>query len=285
MDYNTELDIKQAKGFSSAELEKYHDFSAIVLLKKPIENEQKINTLFKKHMPDYYNLFDSLPTDDNTSRFFNHDFCYLTVDYNAFNFPIPDYYFNGNKDKQNILRNYKTAISIDCSVVNNRHVAETSIFFNHFLKSLFELNEVVGIVVNNALKTKDDFIIPDNLSFEEQYLRAAKNIINISGFIAVDDGSKYISSYGLLAFGFHEMEICVEDYPIIAVDTLYDCLHTLVHLLLSKKIKLIPGKVIPFIEGLSIIAKPSTNNFGSDCWNITFPEIKALRSKRSHKRR
>ena len=285
MDYNTELDIKQAKGFSSAELEKYHDFSAIVLLKKPIENEQKLNALFKKHMPDYYNLFNSLPTDDNTSRFFNHDFCYLTVDYNAFNFPIPDYYFNGNKDKQNILRNYKTAISIDCSVANNRHVAETSIFFNHFLKSLFELNEVVGIVVNNALKTKDDFIIPDNLSSEEQYLRAAKNIINISGFIAVDDGSKYISSYGLLAFGFHEMEICVEDYPIIAVDTLYDCLHTLVHLLLSKQIKLIPGKVTPFVKGLTVRATPSKNNVGEDCWRISIPMFKQVCKKRLYRRR
>ena len=285
MDYNTELDIKQAKGFSSAELEKYHDFSAIVLLKKPIENEQKLNALFKKHLPDYYNLFNSLPTDDNTSRFFNHDFCYLTVDYNAFNFPIPDYYFNGNKDKQNILRNYKTAISIDCSVANNRHVAETSIFFNHFLKSLFELNEVVGIVVNNALKTKDDFIIPDNLSSEEQYLRAAKNIINISGFIAVDDGSKYISSYGLLAFGFHEMEICVEDYPIIAVDTLYDCLHTLVHLLLSKQIKLIPGKVTPFVKGLTVRATPSKNNVGEDCWRISIPMFKQVCKKRLYRRR
>ena len=285
MDYNTELDIKQAKGFSPAELEKYHDFSAIVLLKKPIENEQKLNALFKKHMPDYYNLFNSLPTDDNTSRFFNHDFCYLTVDYNAFNFPIPDYYFNGNKDKQNILRNYKTAISIDCSVANNRHVAETSLFFNHFLKSLFELNEVVGIVVNNALKTKDDFIIPDNLSSEEQYLRAAKNIINISGFIAVDDGSKYISSYGLLAFGFHEMEICVEDYPIIAVDTLYDCLHTLVHLLLSKQIKLIPGKVTPFVKGLTVRATPSKNNVGEDCWRISIPIFKQVCKKRLYRRR
>ena len=285
MDYNTELDIKQAKGFSSAELEKYHDFSAIVLLKKPIENEQKLNALFKKHLPDYYNLFNSLPTDDNTSRFFNHDFCYLTVDYNAFNFPIPDYYFNGNKDKQNILRNYKTAISIDCSVANNRHVAETSIFFNHFLKSLFELNEVVGIVVNNALKTKDDFIIPDNLSSEEQYLRAAKNIINISGFIAVDDGSKYISSYGLLAFGFHEMEICVEDYPIIAVDTLYDCLHTLVHLLISKQIKLIPGKVTPFVKGLTVRATPSKNNVGEDCWRISIPMFKQVCKKRLYRRR
>ena len=285
MDYNTELDIKQAKGFSSAELEKYHDFSAIVLLKKPIENEQKLNALFKKHMPDYYNLFNSLPTDDNTSRFFNHDFCYLTVDYNAFNFPIPDYYFNGNKDKQKILRNYKTAISIDCSVANNRHVAETSIFFNHFLKSLFELNEVVGIVVNNALKTKDDFIIPDNLSSEEQYLRAAKNIINISGFIAVDDGSKYIRSYGLLAFGFHEMEICVEDYPIIAVDTLYDCLHTLVHLLLSKQIKLIPGKVTPFVKGLTVRATPSKNNVGEDCWRISIPMFKQVCKKRLYRRR
>ena len=285
MDYNTELDIKQAKGFSSAELEKYHDFSAIVLLKKPIENEQKLNALFKKHMPDYYNLFNSLPTDDNTSRFFNHDFCYLTVDYNAFNFPIPDYYFNGNKDKQNILRNYKTAISIDCSVANNRHVAETSIFFNHFLKSLFELNEVVGIVVNNALKTKYDFIIPDNLSSEEQHLRAAKNIINISGFIAVDDGSKYISSYGLLAFGFHEMEICVEDYPIIAVDTLYDCLHTLVHLLLSKQIKLIPGKVTPFVKGLTVRATPSKNNVGEDCWRISIPIFKQVCKKRLYRRR
>ena len=193
--------------------------------------------------------------------------------------------FEGNNEKQNIVRKYQSSIDIERRAAKNRSVAETSIFFNRFIEALFELDEVLGVYINLDSKTKGDFIIPDGISFKDQYLTAADNIINVSGFTD-DDGVRYIGTIGLNSFGFHDVEIYEDEYPQDFKDSLFDCLYILIHLLLSKKIKLIPGKsVIPFIEGLSIIAKPSINNFGSDCWNITFPEIKALRSKRSHKRR
>ena len=284
IDYNIELQKQQAKGFSEDELLDYHTFRAIVFLKKPIKDIKKFNLLFKKQLPDYYTKFSHLPEEAILDRYFNHNLCYLSIFNEDTEFEFDSEDFEGNNEKQNIVRKYQSSIDIECCAAKNRSVAETSIFFNRFIEALFELDEVLGVYINLDLKTKGDFIIPDGISFKDQYLTAADNIINVSGFTD-DDGVRYIGTIGLNSFGFHDVEIYEDEYPQDFKDSLFDCLYILIHLLLSKKIKLIPGKVIPFIEGLSIIAKPSINNFGSDCWNITFPEIKALRSKRSHKRR
>ncbi len=284
IDYNIELQKQQAKGFSEDELLDYHTFRTIVFLKKPIKDIKKFNLLFKKQLPDYYKKFNHLPEEAILDRYFNHNLCYLSIHNEDSEFELDSEDFEGNNEKQNIVRKCQASIYIDCFAAKNSSVAETSIFFNRFIEALFELDEVLGVYINLDLKTKGDFIIPDSLSFKDQYLTAADNVINVSGFTD-DDGVRYIGTIGLNSFGFHDVEIYEDEYPQDFKDSLFDCLYILIHLLLSKKIKLIPGKVIPFIEGLSIIAKPSTNNFGSDCWNITFPEIKALRSKRSHKRR
>ena len=274
---------EQVQGFSDQEMEHYHHFSAIVFLKKPIEDFEKFNKLFKQQLPDYYQNFAILLGTDDCKTFFNQDLCYLTINYDHFTFPIGPDYFEGEYEKYQIMCKQQTAILIECSVANDNSLAETAIFFNKYLESLFKLDEVLGVFINNDLKTKVDFHIPAHLSLQDQYFTAADNILGIVCYIDEHDNRHYICSSGFTSFGFHEVEICLEDYPGYDEETVCALLNTTMFLQLSNKLELKLGKVIPFVEDYTIKATPRETFMGFDAWYITIQKSEKSAKKRPAK--
>ena len=274
---------EQVQGFSDQEMEHYHHFSAIVFLKKPIEDFEKFNKLFKQQLPDYYQNFAILLGTDDCKTFFNQDLCYLTINYDHFTFPIGPDYFEGEYEKYQIMCKQQTAILIECSVANDNSLAETAIFFNKYLESLFKLDEVLGVFINNDLKTKVDFHIPAHLSLQDQYFTAADNILGIVCYIDEYDNRHYICSSGFTSFGFHEVEICLEDYPGYDEETVCALLNTTMFLQLSNKLELKLGKVIPFVEDYTIKATPRATFMGFDAWYITIQKSEKSAKKRPAK--
>ena len=274
---------EQVQGFSDQEMEHYHHFSAIVFLKKPIEDFEKFNKLFKQQLPDYYQNFAILLGTDDCKTFFNQDLCYLTINYDHFTFPIGPDYFEGEYEKYQIMCKQQTAILIECSVANDNSLAETAIFFNKYLESLFKLDEVLGVFINNDLKTKVDFHIPAHLSLQDQYFTAADNILGIVCYIDEHDNRHYICSSGFTSFGFHEVEICLEDYPGYDEETVCALLNTTMFLQLSNKLELKLGKVIPFVEDYTIKATPRATFMGFDAWYITIQKSEKSAKKRPAK--
>ena len=274
---------EQVQGFSDQEMEQYHHFSAIVFLKKPIEDFEKFNKLFKQQLPDYYQNFAILLGTDDCKTFFNQDLCYLTINYDHFTFPIGPDYFEGEYEKYQIMCKQQTAILIECSVANDNSLAETAIFFNKYLESLFKLDEVLGVFINNDLKTKVDFHIPAHLSLQDQYFTAADNILGIVCYIDEHDNRHYICSSGFTSFGFHEVEICLEDYPGYDEETVCALLNTTMFLQLSNKLELKLGKVIPFVEDYTIKATPRATFMGFDAWYITIQKSEKSAKKRPAK--
>ena len=274
---------EQVQGFSDQEMEQYHHFSAIVFLKKPIEDFEKFNKLFKQQLPDYYQNFAILLGTDDCKTFFNQDLCYLTINYDHFTFPIGPDYFEGEYEKYQIMCKQQTAILIECSVANDNSLAETAIFFNKYLESLFKLDEVLGVFINNDLKTKVDFHIPAHLSLQDQYFTAADNILGIVCYIDEHDNRHYICSSGFTSFGFHEVEICLEDYPGHDEETVCALLNTTMFLQLSNKLELKLGKVIPFVEDYTIKATPRATFMGFDAWYITIQKSEKSAKKRPAK--
>ena len=274
---------EQVQGFSDQEMEHYHHFSAIVMLKKPIEDFEKFNKLFKQQLPDYYQNFAILLGTDDCKTFFNQDLCYLTINYDHFTFPIGPDYFEGEYEKYQIMCKQQTAILIECSVANDNSLAETAIFFNKYLESLFKLDEVLGVFINNDLKTKVDFHIPAHLSLQDQYFTAADNILGIVCYIDEHDNRHYICSSGFTSFGFHEVEICLEDYPGYDEETVCALLNTTMFLQLSNKLELKLGKVIPFVEDYTIKATPRETFMGFDAWYITIQKSEKSAKKRPAK--
>ena len=274
---------EQVQGFSDQEMEQYHHFSAIVFLKKPIEDFEKFNKLFKQQLPDYYQNFAILLGTDDCKTFVNQDLCYLTINYDHFTFPIGPDYFEGEYEKYQIMCKQQTAILIECSVANDNSLAETAIFFNKYLESLFKLDEVLGVFINNDLKTKVDFHIPAHLSLQDQYFTAADNILGIVCYIDEHDNRHYICSSGFTSFGFHEVEICLEDYPGHDEETVCALLNTTMFLQLSNKLELKLGKVIPFVEDYTIKATPRATFMGFDAWYITIQKSEKSAKKRPAK--
>ena len=274
---------EQVQGFSDQEMEHYHHFSASVFLKKPIEDFEKFNKLFKQQLPDYYQNFAILLGTDDCKTFFNQDLCYLTINYDHFTFPIGPDYFEGEYEKYQIMCKQQTAILIECSVANDNSLAETAIFFNKYLESLFKLDEVLGVFINNDLKTKVDFHIPAHLSLQDQYFTAADNILGIVCYIDEHDNRHYICSSGFTSFGFHEVEICLEDYPGYDEETVCALLNTTMFLQLSNKLELKLGKVIPFVEDYTIKATPRETFMGFDAWYITIQKSEKSAKKRPAK--
>ena len=274
---------EQVQGFSDQEMEQYHHFSASVFLKKPIEDFEKFNKLFKQQLPDYYQNFAILLGTDDCKTFFNQDLCYLTINYDHFTFPIGPDYFEGEYEKYQIMCKQQTAILIECSVANDNSLAETAIFFNKYLESLFKLDEVLGVFINNDLKTKVDFHIPAHLSLQDQYFTAADNILGIVCYIDEHDNRHYICSSGFTSFGFHEVEICLEDYPGYDEETVCALLNTTMFLQLSNKLELKLGKVIPFVEDYTIKATPRATFMGFDAWYITIQKSEKSAKKRPAK--
>ena len=274
---------EQVQGFSDQEMEQYHHFSAIVFLKKPIEDFEKFNKLFKQQLPDYYQNFAILLGTDDCKTFVNQDLCYLTINYDHFTFPIGPDYFEGEYEKYQIMCKQQTAILIECSVANDNSLAETAIFFNKYLESLFKLDEVLGVFINNDLKTKVDFHIPAHLSLQDQYFTAADNILGIVCYIDEHDNRHYICSSGFTSFGFHEVEICLEDYPGYDEETVCALLNTTMFLQLSNKLELKLGKVIPFVEDYTIKATPRATFMGFDAWYITIQKSEKSAKKRPAK--
>ena len=274
---------EQVQGFSDQEMEHYHHFSASVLLKKPIEDFEKFNKLFKQQLPDYYQNFAILLGTDDCKTFFNQDLCYLTINYDHFTFPIGPDYFEGEYEKYQIMCKQQTAILIECSVANDNSLAETAIFFNKYLESLFKLDEVLGVFINHDLKTKVDFHIPAHLSLQDQYFTAADNILGIVSYIDEYDNRHYICSSGFTSFGFHEVEICLEDYPGHDEETVCALLNTTMFLQLSNKLELKLGKVIPFVEDYTIKATPRATFMGFDAWYITIQKSEKSAKKRPAK--
>ena len=274
---------EQVQGFSDQEMEQYHHFSASVFLKKPIEDFEKFNKLFKQQLPDYYQNFAILLGTDDCKTFFNQDLCYLTINYDHFTFPIGPDYFEGEYEKYQIMCKQQTAILIECSVANDNSLAETAIFFNKYLESLFKLDEVLGVFINNDLKTKVDFHIPAHLSLQDQYFTAADNILGIVCYIDEHDNRHYICSSGFTSFGFHEVEICLEDYPGYDEETVCALLNTTMFLQLSNKLELKLGKVIPFVEDYTIKATPRETFMGFDAWYITIQKSEKSAKKRPAK--
>ena len=284
LDCSIECTQEKVQGFSEQEMEEYHHFSASVLLKKPIEDFEKFNTLFKQQLPDYYQNFAILLGTDDCKTFFNQDLCYLNINYEHFTFPIGPDFFEGESKKSQILSKQQTAILIECAVASDNSLAETAIFFNKYLESLFKLDEVLGIFINNDLKTKVDFHISAHLSLQDQYFTAADNLLGIIPFIDEHDNRHYICSSGLTSFGFHEIEICLEDYPDYDEETVCALLNAAMFLQISNKLELKPGKVIPFIEGFTIKATPRATFMGFDAWYITIKESEKSANKRPAKR-
>ena len=274
---------EQVQGFSDQEMEHYHHFSASVFLKKPIEDFEKFNKLFKQQLPDYYQNFAILLGTDDCKTFVNQDLCYLTINYDHFTFPIGPDYFEGEYEKYQIMCKQQTAILIECSVANDNSLAETAIFFNKYLESLFKLDEVLGVFINNDLKTKVDFHIPAHLSLQDQYFTAADNILGIVCYIDEHDNRHYICSSGFTSFGFHEVEICLEDYPGHDEETVCALLNTTMFLQLSNKLELKLGKVIPFVEDYTIKATPRETFMGFDAWYITIQKSEKSAKKRPAK--
>ncbi len=274
---------EKVQGFSDQEMEHYHHFSAIVLLKKPIEDFEKFNKLFKQQLPDYYQNFAILLGTDDCKTFFNQDLCYLTINYNHFTFPIGPDYFEGEYEKYQIMCKQQTAILIECTVASDSSLKETAIFFNKYLESLFKLDEVLGVFINDDLKTKVDFHIPAHLSLQDQYFTAADNILGIVCYIDEHDNRHYICSSGFTSFGFHEVEICLEDYPGHDEETVCALLNTTMFLQLSNKLELKLGKVIPFVEDYTIKATPRATFMGFDAWYITIQKSEKSAKKRPAK--